>query len=234
MQSGTRRPAVLHLHDQALRNITGREDKISLRTYNCTATGQSFRPQKEGIPRTNSMKPAPIGMAYQFICFINAGWRAWVISEWLYGYPFLFFATYAFVLRPAHPAAILANIPTESSVDERNIMDTETSEESPLLLNSNTHSRESNEPSGVRRLSYSPGGLITITLVIALIASAEAGSILQLVPLNQVLEKIICENAHQPASTCGENADVQAELALLRGWQSTFDLLPGQLCPASF
>jgi hypothetical protein len=113
-------------------------------------------------------------------------------------------------------------------------MDAESSEASPLLSTNNTNSRASNDTSDGRRLTYSPGGVITNALVIALIASVEAGSILQLVPLNQIVEKIICENAHQPASTCGENSDVQAELALLRGWQSTFDLLPGQLNPASF
>lgn len=74
-------------------------------------------------------------------------------------------------------------------------MDAESSEASPLLSTKDTRSR-------------------TITLVIALIASVEAGSILQLVPVNQILERIICENAHQPASTCGENSDVQAETGI--------------------
>jgi hypothetical protein len=127
-----------------------------------------------------------------------------VISERLDDTPSIF--SHNICLRPERPSqtAIIAKMPPESSSNERNNMDAEASEDSPLLSNNNTQSRESNETSGARRLTCSPGGLITITLVIALIAVAEAGSILQLVPLNQILEKIICEIARQPASTCGE------------------------------
>lgn len=57
-----------------------------------------------------------------------------------------------------------------------------------------------------------------------------AGSIFQAVPLNQVLEDIICRQldlSPRSRGNCGESNIMQAELALLRGWQTTLDLIPG-------
>lgn len=73
--------------------------------------------------------------------------------------------------------------------------------------------------------------LVTISTCVLLITLLELGAYLAAIPLNQVLEEIICRSFHPrpPPSTddprC-KNQDVQAELSIVRGWQSTLDYIP--------
>ncbi|OAA64742.1 Major facilitator superfamily domain, general substrate transporter [Niveomyces insectorum RCEF 264] len=74
--------------------------------------------------------------------------------------------------------------------------------------------------------------LVTVASIMGMLALFEMASALQSIPLNQVVEDIICRNiagTGLPLGDCGENTKVQAELAFLRGWQLTLDLLPGLL-----
>lgn len=61
----------------------------------------------------------------------------------------------------------------------------------------------------------------------------EAGASLIVIPVNEILETIICRN-HHPTLEIGRNSpickdpDVQAELTMLRGWQNTLEFIPGE------
>lgn len=75
----------------------------------------------------------------------------------------------------------------------------------------------------------------TITLCTMLMVAAalvEVISLFQMLATNEILEDIICSHLgsrdQDIAINCGENEAVQAELALLRGWQVTFDYIPGK------
>ncbi|TQV96994.1 MFS transporter [Cordyceps javanica] len=61
----------------------------------------------------------------------------------------------------------------------------------------------------------------------------EIGNILVTVPLNQILEGIICRQMHSDHTTSADRSckgqNVQQELSFIRGWQLTFDLIPGLL-----
>lgn len=67
--------------------------------------------------------------------------------------------------------------------------------------------------------------------MILLLGLLSIGGLFQALPLNQVLEGLLCAELHLdgPANIqCGENSVVQAELAMLRGWQTVFSLIPGK------
>lgn len=67
--------------------------------------------------------------------------------------------------------------------------------------------------------------------IILLLGLLSIGGLLQGLPLNQVLESILCVQLQPGEYTgvqCGENSDVQAELATLRAWQTVFGLAPGK------
>lgn len=65
----------------------------------------------------------------------------------------------------------------------------------------------------------------------------EVGDLLQMAPVNRILEGIICRDFYpehagaNPLSLTDDprckSTDVQSKLAMLRGWQSTLDFLPG-------
>ncbi|EGX91870.1 MFS transporter, putative [Cordyceps militaris CM01] len=64
----------------------------------------------------------------------------------------------------------------------------------------------------------------------------EIGNILVTVPLNQILEAIICRQMVSDHADGGggvdlgcKNPNVQRELSFIRGWQLTFDVIPGLL-----
>lgn len=67
--------------------------------------------------------------------------------------------------------------------------------------------------------------------IILLLGLLSIGGLLQALPLNQVLEGILCAqlqlDGHEGIQ-CGENSIVQAGLATLRGWQTVFGLVPGK------
>ena len=112
---------------------------------------------------------------------------------------------------------------------------TGSSERSPLLSRDADAAERPLSPPAPRkpRLGILPACILLILLV-------ELCAYLINLPLNPVLEDIICRQHHPPsasspfrrrdddhhASPCKDKA-VQAELSLLRGWQSTFDFVPG-------
>jgi len=108
-------------------------------------------------------------------------------------------------------------------------MDTGENEASPLLGSDRSDEQSSNEES-VALFSQ----LLPVGLAISMLIFLESGSMIQEIPLNQVLENIICQNFHRSdwpnltaAKDCSSDRNVQGELATLRGWQATFDLIPG-------
>ncbi len=76
--------------------------------------------------------------------------------------------------------------------------------------------------------------LAAAVFVTVIVVMLEAAGALQVVPLNQILEDIICKHAYpeRPALSerpdCGSSKVVQGELALLRGWYLTLELIPGR------
>ncbi|KAM3555737.1 hypothetical protein MY1884_005433 [Beauveria asiatica] len=89
-------------------------------------------------------------------------------------------------------------------------------------------SSPSNEDAGSRRTAYK---IIAQCFVINI--CMEIGTSLIMIPLNPILESIICRNVF--ARVAGDadprckDALVQGELSFIRGWQSTFDVIPGLL-----
>lgn len=81
--------------------------------------------------------------------------------------------------------------------------------------------------------------IIHCAVVILVIVLIESSALLLAVPLNQILEANICrrlhpELKHQSAAACGNDSDVQAELALVNGWSITLTLLPGIITAIPF
>lgn len=74
----------------------------------------------------------------------------------------------------------------------------------------------------------------TFSVCIILLVLIEFGAYLATIPLNQVLEENICQRLHlgvalAPNDPACKDKSVQSELSLIRGWQSTFDFIPGLL-----
>ncbi|KAM3498227.1 hypothetical protein MY10362_008445 [Beauveria mimosiformis] len=89
-------------------------------------------------------------------------------------------------------------------------------------------SSPSNEHAGSRRTAYK---IIAQCFVINI--CMEIGTSLIMIPLNPILESIICRNVFADVSVDADprckDALVQGELSFIRGWQSTFDVIPGLL-----
>jgi hypothetical protein len=77
-----------------------------------------------------------------------------------------------------------------------------------------------------------------ITLCLILIVLVEIGVYLQTAPLNKLIEQIICnehltkttgESLADPEDPRCKSAEVQGRLAMLRGWQATFECIPSTL-----
>ncbi|KAG8161996.1 hypothetical protein KVR01_007761 [Diaporthe batatas] len=73
-----------------------------------------------------------------------------------------------------------------------------------------------------------------LSVCITLLLLIEFGAYLATIPLNQVLEANICQRMH-PGETLAPNdpickeKSVQTELSMIRGWQSTFEVIPSLL-----
>jgi hypothetical protein len=116
----------------------------------------------------------------------------------------------------------------------------EADEQSPLLGNGHRDEAEPSPRQPPPPEGFNRGALLYVGLCVALVMVMEAGLFMQSIPINQVLEDIICRqklgmtpgksglpgNDNDPR--CGSDPDVQGELALLRGWQYTFDIIPGE------
>lgn len=74
--------------------------------------------------------------------------------------------------------------------------------------------------------------ILLCTMLMVAAALIEVISLFQMLATNQILEDIICSHLgsrdQDVVINCAENEAVQAELALLRGWQVTFDYIPGK------
>ncbi|KAK1564011.1 major facilitator superfamily domain-containing protein [Colletotrichum navitas] len=87
-------------------------------------------------------------------------------------------------------------------------------------------------PDAHRTKSIPRARLSIVATCILLIILIELGAYLATIPLNQVLEDIICHNLNWDLppnageSRCKTKA-VQNELSIIRGWQSTLDFIPG-------
>lgn len=110
--------------------------------------------------------------------------------------------------------------------------DAETDEQTPLL---STQENEAGMPSPLSASMRNRA----IVLCYAFIIFIEVGAYLQISPLNAVVEQRICRKYYPDihidsgfASSAQDarckNAQVQGELAMLRGWQSMFDFVPGR------
>ncbi|TDZ21047.1 Efflux pump ustT [Colletotrichum orbiculare MAFF 240422] len=118
----------------------------------------------------------------------------------------------------------------------RNHADDVGSETTPLIIPSSPGGEPLAAPlsASTTKSTQQRKSLGIVTTCILLIILLELGAYLATIPLNQVLEEIICRNLdpHLPPDTdeprCKDKA-VQAELSIVRGWQSTLDFIPGLL-----
>ncbi|KAJ0336727.1 hypothetical protein COL922a_007618 [Colletotrichum nupharicola] len=116
----------------------------------------------------------------------------------------------------------------------RNHADDVGSETTPLIIPSSPGGEPLAAPlsASTTKSTQQRKSLGIVTTCILLIILLELGAYLATIPLNQVLEEIICRNLdpHLPPDTdeprCKDKA-VQAELSIVRGWQSTLDFIPG-------
>lgn len=89
-------------------------------------------------------------------------------------------------------------------------------------------SSPNNEHAGSKRTAYKIIAQCFITNI-----CMEIGTSLIIIPLNPILESIICRNVFADVSgdvdpRC-RSALVQGELSFIRGWQMTFEIIPGLL-----
>lgn len=99
----------------------------------------------------------------------------------------------------------------------------ESDERSHLLMPDGSNEPDTCEanPKFSRRNMLLCGGFILLLTLL------ECSGNLRLVPLNQILEGIICRHQYPERDTdCSNSEAVQAELALLKGWQNTIDVIP--------
>ena len=83
---------------------------------------------------------------------------------------------------------------------------------------------EEDDRTTAQRLAIAVPALILLLLL-------EFGSVMSDVPLNEITEAIICRSMHgasiQPATDVRcKGTDVQSELALITGWEMTFNFIP--------
>ena len=112
-------------------------------------------------------------------------------------------------------------VTAEAAGGERHDTDDTHRENSPLLPNGGT------QPARESREEFTTRNLIIIVLLILTILLLEFGGALGVAPTMKVWEDIICRNYGVPSDRCGDNTEVQAEIALLRGWASPLALIPG-------
>lgn len=110
-------------------------------------------------------------------------------------------------------------------------------EESPLLGDAGSSNTQPVGQHDVGILRRRPGmtsrSVLLCAALIITSAVVELSFLFQMLATNQIIEEILCSHIGlaNPAvgEDCGNSEAVQAEIALLRGWQTTFDFVPGEL-----
>jgi MFS family permease len=104
-------------------------------------------------------------------------------------------------------------------------------EQSPLIR-SDSDGCDNGQDSRWKSSALRPLGMMITCFLLNILM--EFGLFLITIPLSQVLEEIICRGTLLPEipatndPRCKDKA-VQSELSLIRGWQATFDIIPGLL-----
>lgn len=103
-------------------------------------------------------------------------------------------------------------------------------EQSPLLGHERVVQQGDETQSG--RPSFASRSILFCATLIITASLVEMIFLFQMLATNQILEDIICSRIETSDRgdriDCGNNADVQAEIAQLRGWQVTLDFIPGE------
>jgi hypothetical protein len=114
--------------------------------------------------------------------------------------------------------------------DLRRSVDMADGEQDPLITTKPPECHGNRHPAA---RSPALGSLGLVALCFALNILLEAGLYLIAIPLNQILEEIICRNILPTLAGASDprckDSIVQSELSLIRGWQVTFDIIPGLL-----
>ncbi|KAK5998271.1 Putative NADP-dependent oxidoreductase YfmJ [Cladobotryum mycophilum] len=79
------------------------------------------------------------------------------------------------------------------------------------------------------QMLYSGGNTDILTKCFLILFLSIAGAVLTSVPLNQVIEDIICHGGTAAPDPRCKDPDVQAELSLIQGWDATLSLIPSLL-----
>ena len=91
-------------------------------------------------------------------------------------------------------------------------------EETPLLADNSSNA--SNKPPAGSGAAFPSRNIVAVALIIGTVVLVEVATVLQAVPLYQILEDIICRQTagegDNDQNDCAGNTDVQAELAYLR------------------
>ncbi|EXV03955.1 MFS transporter [Metarhizium robertsii] len=115
--------------------------------------------------------------------------------------------------------------------DIRRSADLTDNEQQPLIKtdsHSNNDDAQAQAPHGSKS-AFRPSSAVTACFALNILL--EVGLYLIAIPMNQVLEGIICHNvspaAPGPSDARCKDTTVQSELSFIRGWQVTFDTIPG-------
>lgn len=104
--------------------------------------------------------------------------------------------------------------------------------EQSLLIRSDSDDCDNAQGSRWKSSTLRPLGMMITCFLLNILM--EFGLYLITIPLSQALEEIICRGALLPDvpitndQRCKDKT-VQSELSLIRGWQATFDIIPGLL-----
>ncbi|KAJ4393415.1 hypothetical protein N0V93_002625 [Gnomoniopsis smithogilvyi] len=104
-------------------------------------------------------------------------------------------------------------------------------EQSSLLHNASSETAQGIFEHEGKAKTLTRRAFLLCAAVILLLGLLSIGGLLQALPLNQVLETILCAQLHldgYEGIQCGKSSVVQAELATLQGWQTVFSLAPGK------
>lgn len=131
---------------------------------------------------------------------------------------------------PEHPSPTMARFDDRlAPPDIRHSADLTDNEQQPLIqTDSHSNNDDALAPHGSKS-AFRPSSAVTACFALNILL--EIGLYLIAIPMNQVLEGIICHNvspaAPGPSDARCKDTTVQSELSFIRGWQVTFDTIPG-------